>query len=111
MLPVIETPVDRTAATKAPIALVGSGVLLAGVIAIVGVALPHLALPVGDEKALFAGFGVAPRILFPACKNHYSAADPLWAHALTTLHVGLALCLIADVVALNVRLFGTSASL
>jgi hypothetical protein len=96
LLPVIETPVERTAATKAPIALVGSGVLLAGVIAIIGVALPHLALPVGDEKALFAGFVVAPRLLFPVCKNRYSAEDPLWAHAPTTLRVGLALCLILE---------------
>jgi ABC-type cobalamin transport system permease subunit len=57
--PVIETPVERTAATKVPIALVGSGVFWAGVIAIIGVTLPHLALPVEDEKVLFAGFVVA----------------------------------------------------
>jgi hypothetical protein len=206
LLPVIETPVKRTAAMKAPIALVGSGVLLAGATAMIGAALPHLALPVGDEKALFAGFivalyfslamvatnlvhdvwpgttspaalqraftyymylfeqwrnwaipvflfgvvilsvyyvvsgilgplflgfpvlaigwplayvienarfhyrgGAAPRLSFPLCKNRYSAEDPLWAHVPTASHVGLALCLIADVVALNVRLFGTSA--
>lgn len=208
LIPVIDTLVEWTAATKPPIALSGPGMLLAGVTAIGGVVLPHLALPVGDEKAVFAGFvvalyfslamvatnlahdvwpgatspaalqraftyyvylfeqwrnwaipvtlfsvvllsvyyvvrgilgllflgfpvlaigwalvyvieharfhhrgGVAPRFSFPLRKNHYSAEDPLWAHIPTTLHVGLVLCLIADVVALNVHLFGTSAGL
>lgn len=50
--PAIETPVEQTAATKVPIALVGSGVFWAGVIAIIGVTLPHLALLVEDEKVL-----------------------------------------------------------
>jgi hypothetical protein len=42
----------------------------------------------------------------PLGKNSYSAVAPLWAHFVTVMHVGMALWLSADVVALNVCIFG-----
>ena len=50
--------------------------------------------------------GVRQRLPVPLGKNSYSAVDPLWAHFVTVMHIVMALCLIADVVALNVRIFG-----
>jgi hypothetical protein len=44
------------------------------------------------------------RLPVPLCKNFYSSVDPLWAHFVTVMHIGMVLCLIADVVALNVRI-------
>jgi hypothetical protein len=49
---------------------------------------------------------VRQRLPVPLCKNYYSAVDPLWAHFVTVMHIVMALCLIADVVAINVRIFG-----
>jgi hypothetical protein len=49
---------------------------------------------------------VRQRLPVPLSKNSYSAVEPLWAHFVTVMHIGMALCLIADVVVLNVRLFG-----
>jgi len=48
---------------------------------------------------------VRQRLPVPLCKNSYSAVDPLWAHFVTVMHIVMALCLIADVVALNVRIY------
>jgi hypothetical protein len=45
------------------------------------------------------------RLPLPLCKNHYSAEEPLWAHCVTVVHGVMAVCLIADVVVLNVRIF------
>jgi hypothetical protein len=50
--------------------------------------------------------GVRQRLPVPLCKNHYSAVDPLWAHFVTVMHIVMMLCLIADVIALNVCIFG-----
>jgi hypothetical protein len=47
---------------------------------------------------------VRQRLPVPLCKNSYSAVDPLWAHFVTVMHIGMVLCLIADVVTLNVRI-------
>src|SRR5262249_16386319 len=48
---------------------------------------------------------VRQRLPVPLCKNSYSAADPLWAHFVTVMHIVMVLCLIADVVTLNVRIY------
>ena len=45
------------------------------------------------------------RLPLPLCKNHYSAEEPLWAHGVTVVHGVMAVCLSADVVVLNVRIF------
>ena len=50
--------------------------------------------------------GVRQRLPVPLGKNSYSAVDPLWAHFVTVMCIVMALCLIANVVALNVRIFG-----
>jgi hypothetical protein len=47
---------------------------------------------------------VRQRLSVPLCKNSYSAVDPLWAHCVTVMHIVMVLCLIADVVTLNVRI-------
>jgi hypothetical protein len=47
---------------------------------------------------------VRQRLPVPMWKNSYSAVDPLWAHFVTVMHIVMVLCLIADVVTLNVRI-------
>jgi hypothetical protein len=47
---------------------------------------------------------VRQRLPVPLYKNSYSAVDPLWAHFVTVMHIVMVLCLIADVVTLNVRI-------
>jgi len=49
---------------------------------------------------------VRQRLPVPLGKNSYNAVEPLWAHFVTVMHIVMVLCLIADVVALNVRIFG-----
>jgi hypothetical protein len=50
--------------------------------------------------------GVRQPLPVPLGKNSYSAVDPLWAHFVMVMHIVMALCLMADVVALNVCIFG-----